>query len=393
MMYRSPNTHFGRGTLVVDYGLPAWVPAPNTVGVIPEANSFASIDPGSSGPNGWSYNQAGVFFPKIWNKIIDDYSGGVYNPHLGIKGSMIYHGGGHAASNWNGIVAFDLDTLLYSIWMGGCTNCYPLQANGEYADFQPASPHSYDVLQIVGPEAGYPKGALITAVTLAAAFESTGTNAVHIFDFAHPELKWVRLSDENPAFARVPGGTAAYDPYLNRVWWVVNSHQLGYQQYFDLSLKKHVKVVLGYTNSVQGGEAGSHQMRYHAGRKLLVRTDFPSNFSVRRVWYFDTMNPSLGWAQATLGGTPFPVPAGEAFALSEAPDGSYICYSRLTRSTLYRLSIPTTLTDPWPVTSITPAGALLDTAAVIGGRWSYVPALQSIVCKFAGASVHQIYRL
>ena len=59
---------------------------------------------------------------------------------------------------------------------------------------------------------------------------------------------------------------------------------------------------------------------------------------------------------------------------------------------LYRLTIPATLTDPWTVTAITPAGVTLGTAYVLGKRWSYIPALQSFVCKFTGATAHQIYR-
>jgi len=400
MIQLGGDSGHGRGEPVIAGGLPYWVPAANTVATIPEANTFASINPGESAANGWSYNISGVSNGSIgFAKIINDFSGGVYNPYLGAKGSIIYHGGGHAATNWNGIVAFDLDTLLYSIWMGGTTNAYTADTvNCEYADGQPMSPHSYDTLAIIGPEAGYSKGALITPIRVAAAFESYNSTAVHLFDFNNPGIKWTRLAADNAAFPKIAGAAAAYDPDLGRVWWVCNTHQSGYQQYFDLADNTQKKVTLTFALSLQEPSADSLTLRYDSARHILVliyvRSSAPS---VRRVYYLDTTNPTTGWVAATLSGATLPAPtAGLAFAFDREPSGTYICYSKGDPTKLHRLALPAVLTDPWVVTEITPAGAAfatLSTGTLLGKRWSYVPALESIVCKFTATAAHQIYKV
>ena len=135
-------------------------------------------------------------------------------------------------------------------------------------------------------------------------------------------------------------------------------------------------------------------MRYDSVRKLLILVDVPSGGSTtRRVQYFDTTNPTAGWAIATLS-TPFPdTSTGQGFAFDRIPDGTYLCNVNADTSKIYRLAVPATLTDAWTVSQVTYTGSTLISAYVLGKRWSYIPPLQSIVCKPTAASPHQIYRV
>ena len=63
---------------------PSWVPAAGSAQVVQTTNTFLSQN---GNVQGWEY---------AFGKIVDDYSGGVYNPHWGVLGAMVFHGGGHS---------------------------------------------------------------------------------------------------------------------------------------------------------------------------------------------------------------------------------------------------------------------------------------------------------
>lgn len=77
---------------------PSWVPAPGQLSLLSAANDWASIDPCPGNTCGYRLGSG----PE-WNKVIDDYSGGIFNPHWGPLGALMFHGGGHAATNDNSV--------------------------------------------------------------------------------------------------------------------------------------------------------------------------------------------------------------------------------------------------------------------------------------------------
>jgi hypothetical protein len=384
------------------FGLPAWVPAANTLASIPEANTFASINPGNSPANGYSYNYLGQLLGDMslgWAKVINDYSGGVYNPYFspsgGGLGCLVFHGGGHSATNWNGIAVFDLNTQLYSIVLGGSLNIAPFDSvNAEYADGSPASPHSYDCLELLGPEAGYAKGALISVIRMAAEMSaSVNSTAIHLYDFNAPGLGWVRKVAHTAMPANTSaGGAAAYDRDLNRVWWVSNGNQLGYQPYYDIALNQQKYVTTSYAASPPDSSPDSRVMRYASARKLLLLTSVNAAGTVQRLHYLDTTNPTSGWTIATLS-TPLPTVTALGSGMDMAGDGSYYLYQRSDLSNLYRFVIPAVLTDPWAVSQIAFVGSALPAIRVLGKRFSYISALQSFVAKVTAATAPIIYRV
>lgn len=376
--------------------LPSWVPTTsNTLANVPELNTYMSLAPTvDSPPGGWSYNYLGNLASESrtlqFGKVIDDFSGGVYNPYLGALGSFIFHGGGHAATRWNGVVVYDVATQLYSVWMAASDVCDPLDhANTEYADGQPMSAHTYDSCVIIGPEAGYPKGALLTPIRMAAEpFYSDSSTAAHLFDFNNPGAKFVRLAASN-GWGISPGGAAAYDPDLGRVWWVMNQNKNGYQEYFDLSDHTQKRYMFGgYPPSLGPPEPNTQHMRYDKARKLLICTYTLSGTSTRNVSYLETTNLAAGWKEATLSTA---IPAGNG-SFDKAGNGWYYMITTGDAGRLWRFQVPATLSDTWTAEPITPAGAAINSNNIMGKRFSYVPALDAIMFKAKSGVSHQIYR-
>ena len=375
------------------FRLPAWVPAKNTVATLIEANTFQSVNPGRSGANGWSFNALGASIggdTYIFAGTIDAFSGGVFNPWLGEKGSIIYCGGGHSVGNWCGIVVWDIATRTYWIAVGGSRTCYPVSVtNGEYADGSPVSIHSYDLLTVIGPESGYPLGALVIPFTNGGTVEANVTcSAAHIVDFAHLENGWDRFAENNAGIIATDASCAAYDPDLNRVWWIRAGNNLPTLSYLNIAAK--AQAAIGITNKIPASLTNSLTLRYNRARKLLIHTNGSSDGATRRVYYMDTTNAGAGFLQATLSAA-FPAPsAGLGFSFDQIPDGSYLCN---VQGRIFRLVVPAVLTDAWQVTEITYAGTALNASSIHGKRWSYVQAIESFVWKSNSSTAHQIYRV
>ena len=391
-----PDYYVGPSGSVISggrYRLPSWVPAQNTVATLTEANTFQSVNPGRSPANGWSFNSSGVLIggdSYIFAGTIDAFSGGVFNPYYGAKGCMVFCGGGHSVSNWCGIVICDIATLTYSVIQGGSSNCYPVTvANGEYADGSPVAVHSYDLLTVIGPESGYPLGALVLPLTNGGTVEANVTcSAAHLFDFAHPENGWIRFAENNAGIIATDASCAAYDPDLNRVWWISAGNNLPTLSYLNIATA--AQAAIGITNKIPVSYTNSLTLRYDSARKLLIHTNGSSDGATRRVYYLDTTSAGTGFLQATLY-TAFPAPSsGLGFSFDRVPDGSYLCN---VQGRIFRLTIPAVLTDAWTVAEITYAGAALNTSYIHGKRWSYVPSIESFVWKSSSSTAHQIYRV
>jgi hypothetical protein len=141
--------------------LPSWVPAAGNVALMTNANGkltnqFADV----------VHPHYQTFYSK---KIVNDYSGAALDLWRGTYGSMIYSGGGHAATNDNSVMALNPGASSLSFErvtnpsLGTVTDQFnngPGQAAaisldwGEYFDGQPSSHHSYGALDIVSPDFG-----------------------------------------------------------------------------------------------------------------------------------------------------------------------------------------------------------------------------------------------
>ena len=373
--------------------LPIWVPARNTVATLTEVNTFQSVNPGRSPANGWSFNSSGALIggdSYIFAGTIDAFSGGVYNPYYGAKGCIVFCGGGHSVSNWCGIAIFDIATLTYSIIQGGSTNCYPVTvANGEYADGSPVAVHSYDLLTIIGPEAGYPQGALVLPFINGGTVEANvSSSAAHLFDFANPSSGWMRVAENNAGIIATDASCAAYDNDLNRVWWIRAGNNLSTLPFYDISTG--AQSVVNLINKIPATYTNSLSLRYDSSRHLLIHPNGSLDGATRRIYYMDTSGATNGFVQATLS-TAFPAPIGGlGFSFDKILDGSYLCN---VQGRIFRMIIPSVLTDVWEVTEVAYLGTTLNTSPIHGKRWSYIPSIESFIWKSASTTAHQIYRV
>ncbi len=181
----------GASDVAAACGAPAWVPAiAGSSKAVATANSFASQNGRLAG---WEY---------AFGKIVDDYSGGVYNPYWGPLGAMVFHGGGHSATFDNSVVILDFNDLTFKRlsnptpsdkgknWIsttGLLQKKDPAfdSAHCEYGDGQPGAGHTYDTLAILPPaDGGAPYGSLIRVSSHAVHVNiSASTGWAHRFDF------------------------------------------------------------------------------------------------------------------------------------------------------------------------------------------------------------------
>lgn len=195
-----------------DAPIPAWVPSTLfEAALAPMTNSPADIE------------QRGVWSsPRVGLGPILEYSGGAYNPHMGTRGALLVHGGGHSATEDNCIIAANFNTLAWEMvfapsdlqaaskWVNYVTegpteaatayrNSYgyfiaegsnstgwadPLNAAlhenpspnyGEVLPNIPGSAHTYGKLLLLPPDmAGDPKGGLLRPVASAVGFTVAG---------------------------------------------------------------------------------------------------------------------------------------------------------------------------------------------------------------------------
>jgi hypothetical protein len=141
-------------TTIIVSGLPSWLPTAGSWGAVSTktAESIKGNFPYFTSARDWS----GV------NGLWSDYSGAVWNPHIGTYGAMLFHGGGHASSIGmldNGVYMWRADTREWSRLvdptypgdLGANDWVYPrnppydsalLNTYGEVATNVPASNHS-----------------------------------------------------------------------------------------------------------------------------------------------------------------------------------------------------------------------------------------------------------
>lgn len=78
--------------------------------------------------------------------VVDEYSGGAFAPDLGVLGSLLVFGGGHAGYAGNEVYKFNIDTGFWSRSNPDSTGDCPDLVLGEYADGAPCVPHDWNAV-------------------------------------------------------------------------------------------------------------------------------------------------------------------------------------------------------------------------------------------------------
>lgn len=385
--------------------VPAWVPARGVMADVPEVNSFLSAKPV------WTQQLSSAGSPVqisdfYWNTIINDFSGGAFNPYWspsgGDAGCMLFYGGGHSATNFNGIVAFDFSTLQYSVVYLGTSgeNMYPVNTTtAQYADGQPGASHTYDIPVVIGPSAGYPLGALIIVAQMAAfSAESANSNSVFLFDFNNQAAGWQAKFVPATDVSWGAGGAAAWDSTNNRVYWIINGNQ-GWQ-HFHFNLETNTQVVQSLAEGYRRLQAiDDHQiLGFDAERGVIIAADVSTDRLSRRLYWMDVNDASTEkrWNAVTLSADFGDGLFGGLLMAKDTHLGVWCCISSTQQGFVHYMRPPTNLSDPWVFTKRPVSfsdGYNPDLSfGVTGKRWSYAPKLRSFVLKSLAAQPIRVYR-
>jgi hypothetical protein len=377
--------------------IPAWVPTAGTAQVVQTSNTFLSQN---GNVLGWEY---------AFGKIVDDYSGGVYNPYWGALGAMAFHGGGHSATFDNSVVILDYNDMTFKRLSN------PTQpANGanwsflnvdpafnktycEYGDGQPASGHTYDTLAILPPaDGGGARGSLIRVGAHGAhPGVSTGTTHAHRFDFASASNGsglWTRLSVN--ALKGLPSGAcSAYDGTRKRFWTIGGlSSQPSFIRYLDVASRENREITFTTgAGLAPPANPDSMTLRYDPAGDLLVLSC--TAIGVFRLAFLRCASPEKGWTSAVLSSA-IPSTPEWTHPFDYVPEAKkFVMLSPADSAAVFDIAIPADPTQTWRVTRQPLAGGgVLKSAYVCGKRWSYSSATRSFVWMATSKSAVFAYR-
>ncbi len=346
---------------------------------------------------------------SAFGKIVDDYSGGVFNPFWGALGAMVLHGGGHAATYDNSVVILDLNDLQFKRlsdptqsdggrnWINANPDPAYNAQYGEYGDGQPASAHTYDTLAILPPSDGGARyGSLVRVASFAMhVVLSRNTAYAHRFDFDTTSMRqgrWQRWSG-NSLNSLLPGGCSAYDTRRKRFWWAASLSSLPASvRYLDVASQQQVQVAFRQmTATAPPAAPDSATMRYDAVRDLLLMTATVG--ATLKLAYLVCRQPENGWREANLS-TAIPARANWTHPFDHVPQADkFVLLSPADASAVYDIIVPSDPGQTWMVQRQALAGAgSLPLTRVAGKRWSYVPAARSFVWMAASSAQVVAYR-
>jgi hypothetical protein len=383
--------------------LPDWAPEqPGTLRVLATRNSFLSQN---SRLPGWE---------SAFGTLVDDYSGGVFNPYWGRYGAMVFHGGGHSATFDNSVVLLDLNDLAFKRvsnptlpqggrhWAdarqlpGGVDTALDV-AHCEYGDGQPGAGHSYDALAILPPDAG---GAACGSLLRVASFAvhvnaSCNTGWAQRFDFPSTTLRegrWRRASGNTLEGYLAPGGCSAWDSRRQRVWWLASlTSAPGHVRYLDVASGQQMQVPLERGAGLAPFAApDSATLRYDPAHDLLLMTCSVGRDMV--LAYLRCAQPQAGWVVPTLSQHMPSLPNASVGFDRVAPLQTYVLLSAADSHAVYALRIPDALAEPWPLVRQPLQRLELPTARVVGKRWSYCEAARCFVWMASSSSPVVAYR-
>ena len=380
-----------------------WVPASSgDIKAVVTANSFLSQNGNLAG---WEY---------AFGKIVDDFSGGVFNPYWGSLGAMVFHGGGHSATFDNSVVILDFNDLTFK----RLSNPTP-SANGanwvtttglsqnvdpafnvtycEYGDGQPGAGHTYDTLAILPPaDGGAPCGSLIRVSSYGVhASMSRSTGWAHRFDFQSTAMrngKWARWSVNGPSSYLFAGACSAYDSRRKRFWWIAGlSSAPPMIRYLDVATQQQLEIRFSSTAHVApAANPDSVTMRYDPERDILVLTCTVGGKLA--LAFLRCASPEMGWLVPPLSAS-IPAQSGAAHPFDFVPEADkFVLLTGADNSALYDIVPPQDPTLTWTVTRRPLVGVSIPTAYVSGKRWSYAPAVKAFVWMARSSSGVIAYR-
>ena len=378
-------------------GLPGWVPAKGAVQAVATSNTFLSQN---GKVEGWEY---------AFGKIIDDYSGGVYNPHWGALGAMVFHGGGHSATFDNSVVILDYNDLAFKRLSNPTQSAKganwsflnvdpafnPIYA--EYGDGQPGSGHTYDTLAILPPgSGGGAMGSLIRVGSNAVhPGVARGTTHAHRFDFesaARSGGTWTRWSVN--ALKGLPSGAcSAYDPMRQRFWSIGGlSSQPSFIRYLDGTSRENREIAFAKGAALAPpANPDSMTMRYDPAHDLLILSCTVGN--ALRLAFLRCESPEKGWREPALS-NPIPSMAQWTHPFDFVPEANkFVMLSPADNGAVFDFVVPADPTQIWQVTRQgLRSGGALKGAYVAAKRWSYSPATGCFVWVASSTSPVVAYR-
>lgn len=382
----------------------SWVPSQGgTSAVVVPANTFASQN---GNLPGWEF---------AFRKIVDDFSGGVFNPYWGALGAMVFHGGGHAATFDNSVVIFDYNDLTFkrlsdptpsnnganwnAIYRTSTVKTDPA-FNGtycEYGDGQPGSAHTYDSLAILPPaDGGAPYGSLIRVSSHAVHVNLSGnTGWSHRFDFLSTDMrqgKWTRWSVNGIQSYLFPGACSAYDSKRKRFWWMAGlSSSPPAINFLDAATRQQLQARYALHAPIAPAAApDSMTLRYEPVRDILVLTCVVAGKLV--LAFLQCAAPELGWFVPPLSAA-IPVASASAQPFDLVPElDKFVLLSDADSAAVYELSPPQDPKQTWTVVRRPIVGVPLQAAHVTGKRWSYASAVKAFVWMAKSSSDLIAYR-
>ena len=374
--------------------LPSWVPTAGDV------TSYSGN--GSVLTNNWRTisDPSGIGYDTFYSCNVTDYSSMFLHPDWGTHGGMVIWGGGHSATNYNGVTMlnFTQSTMSFSCvqtgtpWTQGFNPPNKGDNRGEYNSFgeatvgpagRIASPHSYgsgDVVDgkfiqyylMAAGDLGLKDGASVQSLDLTN--QSTAATARQFVRLS-TTAAWSFPGSSAPQFSRyVPAQNRTYvfhHAAQNNPWW------------FDFNTNTCV-VGTGVAIGINESTVDTGGLILAESRDLLIAGIRTSGGTLK----LNYMNVAAGVNQPTLGGTAnlsqsLTVPDNWG-AICWCSDSQRILIFGVTGNTnrVYEITIPTTLSSTWTVDShVLPGGKTIVSTnfAVYGKSCDYNPKTKSVV--------------
>jgi hypothetical protein len=413
------NACGGGGSAVEAASLPVTVPNPVPGGGVASVANWVPVNGGEvrtavTTNSFFSQNGRLAGWEYAFGKIVDDFSGGVFNAYWGPLGAMVFHGGGHSATFDNSVVILDFNDLAFKrlsdptpsnnganwVAINGTTVKADPAFNRiycEYGDGQPGSAHTYDTLAILPPaDGGAPCGSLIRVSSHAVHVNlSENTGWSHRFDFESTAMRngtWVRWSVNGASRFISPGACSAFDSQRKRFWWLASlSSAPPMIRYLDVATRMQVDA--SYASKAPIAPAAnpdSMTLRYESVRDILVMTCTVAGKLV--IAFLRCASPELGWVFPTLS-LEIPGSSGASHPFDYVPEaGKFVLLTSADRSAVYDLVPPLDLDLTWDVVRRPVSALLIPTAYVVGKRWSYAPSVRAFVWMAKSASGVIAYR-
>lgn len=381
--------------------LPSWVPAAGEIATYTGGGSVLT--------NNWRaiHDPAPVGYDPFHSRKVTDYSAFFLHPTWRTHGGMVIWGGGHSATNYNGVtmLTFGASTMYFECvatptnWTAGDDVgdiSAEVNAYGEKISSNPlrlVGPHSYGSGDVIS-------GKFVQVASAAWGYANFGSGQVaHELDLSDPAAAasaraWVRRTSSTGSWAwQNAPYISRYVSAQNRVHFMARGGGGPYSpQWFDLSNNTWVTGTgTGFSfpeGDTNGGDPQTGALIYVPERDLLLGMWRASgNLKI------EYMNVAAGVSQPTVGGT-----ASLSSTLAVPVNWQAACWcsrsSRLlvfgvTSNTdkVYEITIPSTLSNTWTVDSHTlTGGATISPAAlsVWGKSMEYHDTIRAVVFMQSG---------